>query len=142
MPMADDRASPPKAVGLSARGMRIAPRGSNALVALPFLPVDLNISPVQLPWGPVGFIVASIVGGFLILNGVGAVMAWRKGEHYQAPARDFIALVICVGFFAVVAYTFLGKLNEGGDILLGALIAAFSAVVALYFRQNDKEPPS
>lgn len=26
------------------------------------------------------------------------------------------------------------KLGEGGDILLGALISAFSAIVALYFR--------
>ena len=98
---------------------------------------DGLINPVVLPWGPVPTIVIAIIGGFLILHGY---MAWRQGPDYVVPARDFIALLITVCFFAVVAYTFLGKLNEGGDILLGALIAAFSAVVALYFRQtNDGE---
>jgi len=106
-------------------------------MTLPVIKADLGGSPVELPWGPVGVIVSAIVLGFLFLTGFSAFIAWRKGESYQAPARDFIALVICVGFFAVVAYTFLGKLNEGGDILLGALIAAFSAVVTLYFRTKD-----
>jgi len=110
-------------------------------MTLPVLNVDLVSNPVQLPWGPVGTIVSAIVLGFLILTAFSAFIAWRRGEPYQAPARDFIALVICVGFFAVVAYTFLGHLNEGGDILLGALIAAFSAVVALYFRQKNGEKP-
>ena len=108
-------------------------------MTLPILNVDLTDQPIKLPWGPVGAIVTAVVVGFLVLNGVAAFVAWQRGEPYQAPARDFIALVICIGFFAVVAYTFLGKLNEGGDILLGALIAAFSAVVALYFRQHDKD---
>lgn len=111
-------------------------------MTLPILAIDLTDQPIRLPWGPVGTVVAAVVIGFLVLNGVAAFVTWSRGESYQAPARDFIALVICIGFFAVVAYTFLGKLNEGGDILLGALIAAFSAVVALYFRQHDKEPPS
>ena len=97
---------------------------------------DGLLNPVILPWGPVSAIVIGIVGGFIILH---AWMAWQQGPNYVVPARDFIALLITVCFFAVVAYTFLGKLNEGGDILLGALIAAFSAVVALYFRQHDKE---
>lgn len=128
-----------------------SPRGASAprparltegmIMALPIISADLIVAPVQLPWGPVGTVVAAVVIGFLVLNGVAAFLSWRRGEPYQAPARDFIALVICIGFFAVVAYTFLGKLNEGGDILLGALIAAFSAVVALYFRQHDKEKP-
>lgn len=96
------------------------------------------LNPVILPWGPVSAIVIAIVGGFIILH---AYMAWQQGSNYVVPARDFIALLITVCFFAVVAYTFLGKLNEGGDILLGALIAAFSAVVTLYFRQSDGEKP-
>ena len=96
------------------------------------------VNPVQLPWGPVGTMVFAILVGFIILHGW---MAWQQGPNYVVPARDFIALLITVCFFAVVAYTFLGKLNEGGDILLGALIAAFSAVVALYFRQRDGEKP-
>lgn len=96
---------------------------------------DKLVNPVQLPWGPVPAIVIAIIGGFLILH---AWMAYQQGTAYVVPARDFIALIISVCFFAVVAYTFLGKLNEGGDILLGALIAAFSAVVTLYFRQDDK----
>lgn len=96
------------------------------------------LNPVILPWGPVSAIVIAIIGGFIILH---AYMAWQQGSNYVVPARDFIALLITVCFFAVVAYTFLGKLNEGGDILLGALIAAFSAVVTLYFRQSDGEKP-
>ena len=104
-------------------------------MTLPLLHVQMQLEhPVQLPWGPVGVIIAAIVGGYLIIV---FYSAWRQGAAFQAPARDFIALLICVGFFAVVAYTFLGKLNEGGDILLGALIAAFSAVVTLYFRETD-----
>ena len=90
-------------------------------------------NPVVLPWGPVSFIVTILVSGFVALE---FYMVWKRGGDYRPPARDFIALLIIVCFFAVVAYTFLGKLNEGGDILLGALIAAFSAVVALYFRQE------
>lgn len=94
------------------------------------------LNPVVLPWGPVPTIAIAIIGGFLILNGYAA---WQQGPNYEVPARDFLALLITVCFFAVVAYTFLGKLNEGGDILLGALIAAFSAVVTLYFRQKDSD---
>lgn len=99
---------------------------------------DGLLNPVVLPWGPVPTIVIAIIGGFLVLQGYAA---WQQGAAYQVSARDFIALLITVCFFAVVAYTFLGKLNEGGDILLGALIAAFSAVVALYFRQKDGDKP-
>lgn len=94
------------------------------------------INPVTLPWGPVGTIVLAIIVGFLLLQ---TYAAWQRGPQYEPSARDFIALLITVCFFAVVAYTFLGKLNEGGDILLGALIAAFSAVVTLYFRQSDND---
>ena len=103
---------------------------------LPVLNIALTDQPIVLPWGPVGIMVSAIVVGFVILTAFSAVMAWQRGEPYHAPARDFVALIIVIGFFAVVAYTFLGKLEEGGDILLGALIAAFSAVVALYFRQE------
>lgn len=91
--------------------------------------------PVELPWGPVPTIAIAIIGGFLLLQ---VYSAWQQGPNYHVSARDFIAILIVVCFFATVAYTFLGKLNEGGDILLGALIAAFSAVVALYFRQKDE----
>lgn len=94
------------------------------------------LNPVVLPWGPVPSIVIAIIGGFLILS---CWTAWQQGPEYEVQARDFLALLITVCFFAVVAYTFLGKLNEGGDILLGALIAAFSAVVTLYFRQKDSD---
>ena len=94
------------------------------------------LNPVILPWGPVSTIVIGIICGFLILSGYSA---WQQGPNYVVQARDFLALLITVCFFAVVAYTFLGKLNEGGDILLGALIAAFSAVVTLYFRSEDKK---
>lgn len=88
-----------------------------------------------LPWGPMTIIVTIIIVAFVILVGYSA---WVKKEHFELPARDFVAMLIVILFGATVFYTFYGKLNEGGDILLGALIAAFSAVVALYFRYGEK----
>lgn len=105
-------------------------------MTLPILNVDVTDEPIRLPYGPVALTLMAIIFGFLFLSGYAA---WRQGPTFQVPARDFVAMLIVVGFFSTVAYTFLGKLNEGGDILLGALIAAFSAVVALYFRQHDKD---
>lgn len=104
----------------------------------PFIQIDEQglHTPVTLPWGPLATAGTAVIVGFLILNGYAA---WQHGPGYQVPARDFIALLIVMGFFGISTYSFLGSLHESGDILLGALIAAFSAVVALYFRQKDNE---
>jgi hypothetical protein len=89
-----------------------------------------------LPYGPV-----ALAGAFLVFGYVALIVfqAWRQGAAFVAPVRDFIALLIVVGFLSVVAYMFVGKANEGADILVGALIAAFSAIVAMYFKVGGKD---
>jgi hypothetical protein len=43
-----------------------------------------------------------------------------------------------VSFVGVLAYVLYAKTPEVIDILIGALISAFSAVVASYFNSNQK----
>jgi hypothetical protein len=90
----------------------------------------------MLPLGPVTYIGALLATGFV---GLIVYQAVRQGSSFQVPTRDFLAFFIIVGFMAVVAYMFVGKPNEGADILIGALIAAFSAIVAMYFRGGKNE---
>lgn len=106
-------------------------------MTLPFFQIDADgmHTPVVLPWGPFATAGTAIIIGFLLLNGYAA---WQHGPGYQVPARDFLALLIIMGFFGITTYSFLGTLHEGGDIILGALIAAFSAVVTLYFRRDNE----
>lgn len=107
--------------------------------AAPLKALMENELPAQpLPWGPMTIIVTIIIAAFVLLT---AYSAWVRKEKFEMPARDFVAMLIVILFGATVFYTFYGKLNEGGDILLGALIAAFSAVVALYFRYDKGEKP-
>lgn len=105
-------------------------------MTLPFIKVDADglHEPVMLPWGPFATVGTAMILGFLILNGYSA---WQHGPGYHVPARDFLALIITIGFFGIATYSFLGSLHESGDIILGALIAAFSAIVTLYFRKED-----
>jgi hypothetical protein len=84
-----------------------------------------------LPFGPVAIAGACVVGGYVVLV---MYQAWRQGEAFRAPARDFIAILIVIGFLSVVAYMFVSTPNAATDILIGALIAAFSAIVAMYFK--------
>jgi Na+/H+-translocating membrane pyrophosphatase len=90
--------------------------------------------PVAYKWGPGWTIALVIIGSFVVLQ---AYIAWRQGANYHLPTRDFLALAIVMGFFAIAIYVFLGKMNEGGDILLGALIAAFAAIVSMYFTNKN-----
>ena len=89
-----------------------------------FLPVN----------GPTAIAVFSLIGGFV---GLLAYQAWRQGSAFVVPTRDFIAFLIVITFVLVVAYLILGRITEGTDILIGALIAAFSAIIARYFRSKD-----
>jgi hypothetical protein len=84
-----------------------------------------------LPFGPVAIAGACVVAGYVALV---VYQAWRQGSAFQAPARDFIAILIVIGFLSTVAYMFVVTPNAGADILIGALIAAFSAIVAMYFK--------
>lgn len=88
-----------------------------------------------LPFGPV-----SLAGAFLVAGYVALVcyQAWRQGDRFVAPARDFIAILIVIGFLSVVAYMFVSTPSAVADILIGALIAAFSAIVAMYFKVGGK----
>jgi hypothetical protein len=84
---------------------------------------------------------ASIAALLLIVGFIGLVVyqAVRQGEGFRPPVRDFLAFMIVVSFVSTIAYMFVGKVGEGADILIGALIAAFSAIVAVYFRGKGDE---
>jgi predicted neutral ceramidase superfamily lipid hydrolase len=88
-----------------------------------------------LPYGP-----GSIAGLILIVGFVLAVawQAWQQGTAFEVPTRDFLAFVIIISFVLVIAYMFVGKTSEAADILIGALVAAFSAIVAMYFSRGGK----
>jgi Mn2+/Fe2+ NRAMP family transporter len=92
-----------------------------------------------LPFGPVAIAGACVVAGYVALV---MYQAWRQGPAFRAPIRDFIAILIVIGFLCVVAYMFVVTPNPSADILVGALIAAFSAIVAMYFKLGGKDPPS
>jgi hypothetical protein len=89
-----------------------------------------------LSFGPVTIAAIILIGGYVALLGY---QAWMQGGDFRAPIRDILALVIVVSFMGVVAYMFVGRANEAADILIGALIAAFSAIVAMYFKIGGGE---
>jgi heme/copper-type cytochrome/quinol oxidase subunit 3 len=89
-----------------------------------------------LSFGPVTICAVLLIGGYVALLGY---QAWLQGDAFRVPIRDILALVIVVAFMGVVAYMFVGKANESADILIGALIAAFSAIVAMYFKIGGGE---
>jgi peptidoglycan/LPS O-acetylase OafA/YrhL len=90
---------------------------------------DYALKPLY--FGPVTICAVLLIGGYVALLGY---QAWMQGDDFRAPIRDILALVIVIAFMGVVAYLFVGKPNEAADILIGALIAAFSAIVAMYFK--------
>ena len=77
-----------------------------------------------------------LVSGYLIAMGYAA---WRKKDAFEVPIQDLLALFVVSAFVYLLAYILFGKvrITEGGDILIGALIAAFSAIIARYFRSKD-----
>jgi hypothetical protein len=89
---------------------------------------DFALKP--LPFGPGALAEMVIIVGFILLM---LYQAIRQGRDFQVPTRDFIAFFIVTAFIAVVGYMFAGQANEGADILIGALVAAFSAIIAMYF---------
>jgi peptidoglycan/LPS O-acetylase OafA/YrhL len=89
-----------------------------------------------LPFGPVAIAGACVIGGYVALV---MYQAWRQGDAFRAPIRDFLAILIVIGFLSVVAYMFVSTPNAAADILVGALIAAFSAIVAMYFKVGGKD---
>jgi hypothetical protein len=89
-----------------------------------------------LPMGPLSIVGLVLVGGFVALM---IYQALRQGSAFQVPTRDFMAFFIIVAFISATAYMFVAKVSEGGDILIGALIAAFSAIVAMYFKTGKDE---
>jgi uncharacterized membrane protein affecting hemolysin expression len=87
-------------------------------------------------FGPLPVIALCLVLSFIIMVGY---QAWRQGVNFQVPTKDILAMIIVVGFLSVVAYMFVGTPNQAADILIGALVAAFSAIVAMYFHTNGKK---
>jgi tryptophan-rich sensory protein len=84
-----------------------------------------------LPYGPVAWAGVFLVAGYVVLV---MYQAWRQGDTFRAPTRDFIALLIVTGFLAVLAYTFISTPSAPADVLIGALLGAFSAIIAMYFK--------
>jgi hypothetical protein len=89
-----------------------------------------------LPIGPAAIAGMILIVGFIMLL---VYQAIRQGPAFRVPTRDFMAFLIVVAFISTIAYMFVGKVSEGGDILVGALIAAFSAIVAMYFKGQKDE---
>jgi ABC-type Co2+ transport system permease subunit len=85
--------------------------------------------------GPGSIAIILIVVGFL---GAVGYQAWKQGSGFTAPTRDFVAFAIVITFIVTIGYMMLDKITESMDILVGALIAAFSAVVAVYFNKENK----
>ena len=109
-----------------------------SLIAEQLPPDTSESSIVQLPYGPAAFGSILLIVGFLASI---AYSAWRQGKDFVTPTRDFLAIMISLAFIYMIGYIILvkGKVPDGADILLGSLISAFAAIVALYFRSNGKE---
>ena len=89
-------------------------------------------------WGPVAVAVTVLIVAFVLLEGY---RAWRLGERFALPTRDFIAILIVAAFLGAVLYSLAGgsETEKTLDILIGALIGAAAAIVAHYFNQK---PPN
>jgi hypothetical protein len=88
-------------------------------------------------FGPIAVILVALTAGFVLLE---AYRAWRDGDKFTVPTQDFIAFMIVAGFLGAVVYSLSGSDKPQLDIMIGALIAALSAIVAFYFNQGkDKE---
>lgn len=101
-------------------------------------PSPVSVAVRVFAWGPVAVAGMTLVTAFVLLE---AYRAWKLGERFRIPTRDFIALIVIVSFLAAVLYSLTGGADSEKtlDILIGALIAAASAVVAFYF--NQPPPP-
>jgi hypothetical protein len=86
-----------------------------------------------LPFGAGAIGAVVVLAGFVLLMGY---QAWVQGTAFAVPVRDFIAVLVLVTFLFTLAYMVGSRVTEGTDLLLGALIAAFSAIVAYYFRME------
>jgi heme/copper-type cytochrome/quinol oxidase subunit 3 len=84
-----------------------------------------------LPIGPASIAAIMLAMGFLLAV---AYNAWQRKDKFEVPTRDFLAVFIVIAFIAVIADTFVTRPSEGADILIGALVAAFSAIVTIYFK--------
>ncbi|HEY1881349.1 MAG TPA: hypothetical protein VGG68_15590 [Caulobacteraceae bacterium] len=96
-------------------------------------------APLRLfAWGPVAVAALLMISAFVALE---AYRAWRMGERFRLPTRDFIAILVIVCFLGAVLYELAGGADaeKSLDLLLGALIAAASAIVAFYFNQPPPE---
>jgi uncharacterized membrane protein len=95
-----------------------------------------------LPFGPVAIAALLLIAGFVTLVLLQAV---RRGDRFEISIRDYLAFFITVIFAAALIYTFFGRQPEQTDILIGALIAAFTTVIGWFFRSdNDRggdKPP-
>jgi hypothetical protein len=92
-----------------------------------------------LAWGPVATIVVIMTVGFVLLEGY---RAWRLGERFVMPIREFIAVLVMACFLGAVLYTLTSgsEAEKTLDILLGALIGAASSIVAFYFSRGPAPP--
>jgi drug/metabolite transporter (DMT)-like permease len=91
-----------------------------------------------IPFGSGTLIASLIVIGFIVLFGY---QAWMHGPNFVVPVRDMLAVLVISMVLFTIAYM-LGTRNvEGTDILLGALIAAFAAIIAFYFNKPPPPPP-
>lgn len=85
-----------------------------------------------LPFGAGAVLALVIVVGFVALLGF---QAWMHGVNFIVPVRDMLAvLVVVMLLFTLALMIGNNRMTEGGDILLGAVIAGFAAIVAFYFR--------
>jgi hypothetical protein len=100
----------------------------------------MNASPAvpefrSLPFGSATLLTGILILGFVLLA---AYQAWLHGPAYVLPVRDFMALMVAATFLFTIAYMIASKATEGSDIMLGALIAAFTAIIAYYFTTIGK----
>jgi Ca2+/Na+ antiporter len=97
---------------------------------------DTDVTFHALPLGAGAILAIIIVVGFI---GLIAYQAWMHGPTFIVPVRDLIAILIIGTFLFTIAYMLGSKIPEAGDIMLGALVAGFAAIVAFYF-SRDKPP--
>ena len=115
------------------RGTSVAGNGNNKLPKMNSAPEVLKSLP-NFGFGSIaGYL---LIGGFLLSL---AYTAWKQGDKFKVPTRDFLAIIIVLAFVIAIGLAFTEQINEGRDILIGALIAAFSAIVAMYFKAGGED---